>query len=270
MYNLKPHYPYTMPTVSIFRDPKPWEQGGMRYGRNTALSVTFLTDPDKAQRLLPAPFRLGDEPLVSVSVVQCEDVDWLAGKAYNLVGVDVAAVFDGKQDKDVRGAFAVVMWENMTEPIIGGRDHSGVPKVYAEIPDLIRHNDACSGEVSHFGHPILEISATGLEPSSAADRKQIETVKRDANWMNLKYFPNVQNDGADVCYACTYPASGVCADAWRGKGQISFHESSFKENPTQYVLINLLADLPVLAVCHAQLIVWEPFMALDRLPRILR
>ena len=49
-----------------------------------------------------------------------------------------------------------------------------------------------------------------------------------------------------------------------------FVKKWFKENPTQYVLINLLADLPVLKVRHAQMIVWEPFMALDRLPRILR
>ena len=97
MYPLKPEYPYTMPTGSVFRDPRPWEQGGMRYGRNTALTVTFLTSEEGAAALLPEPFHLGDEALVSVSIVQCEDVDWLAGRAYNLIGVDVAAVFAGEE-----------------------------------------------------------------------------------------------------------------------------------------------------------------------------
>ena len=53
MYELKPDKPYTMPTASVFRDPRPWEQGGMRYGRNTALSTTFLTDAGGAAGLLP-------------------------------------------------------------------------------------------------------------------------------------------------------------------------------------------------------------------------
>ncbi|MAE64036.1 MAG: hypothetical protein CMJ18_07150 [Phycisphaeraceae bacterium] len=269
-YPLDPEYPYTMPTVSVFRDPRPWDQGGMRYGRTTAFTVTFRTETDAASRLLPAPFRLDGDAQVSVSIVQCEDVDWLAGRAYNLIGVDVAAVFDGQVDQDVHGVFCVVMWENMTEPILGGRDHSGVPKVYADIPNLLRHGEACRGSASHFGYPILETAARDLAPLSAARRAELEQAKRDGNWMNLKYFPNATNTGPDVCYACTYPSSGSCPAAWEGAGEIRFFQSSFEKNPTQHVLINLLANLPVLEVCLARIVVWEPFMALDREPRILR
>ena len=269
MYELKSDYPYTMPTVSIFRNPRPWEQGGMRYGRVTAMTVTFRTQADLAAKLLPAPFHF-DEPLVSVSIVQCEDVDWLAGLPYNLIGVEVSAVFDGERDRNVQGTFCVVMWENMTEPILGGRDHSGVPKVYASIPNLMRHGDACRGSASHLGHPILESSSTGLSPLSNDQCRQLEDAKRRSNWMNLKYFPNVHNDGADVCYACTYPSSGTCVAAWEGHGHIRFFPSSFELNPTQFVLINLFAELPILEVTQTRLVKWEPMMALDRKPRILK
>ncbi len=270
MYEMKPDQPYTMPTASFFRDARPWEQGGMRYGRNTALAISFLTDADKAAKLLPPQFQLGEEPLISVAAVQCEDVDWLAGRAYNLIGVDVAAVFDGEVDKDVRGGFCVIMWENMTEPILGGRDHSGVPKVYADIPNLMRHEDTCAAWASHSGYPILEMSAEALSPLSAEQRTGIEDAKRDAVWMNLKHFPSVQNDGADLSLVCTYPASGTCTAACEGKGAIRFFESTWKKNPTQFQVINLLADLPVLEVRSAAVVVWEPFMALDRLPRVLK
>ena len=241
----------------------------MRYGRVTAMTVTFRTEAERAARLLPEPFRLA-EPLVSVSIVQCEDVDWLAGRSYNLIGVDIAAVFDGERDSDVQGTFCIVMWENMTEPILGGRDHSGVPKVYASIPNLMRHGDTCRGSASHFGHPILESSVMGLSPLSEDQRRGLEDAKRQSNWMNLKYFPNVQNDGADVCYACTYPSSGTCTGAWEGQGNIRFFPSSFQRNPTQYVLINLLTELPILEVTQTRLVNWEPMMALDRKPRILK
>ena len=270
MYKLEDDYPYTMPMVSNFREPRPWEQGGMRYGKVTVLAVTFLSDADAAARLLPDVLRVDDEPLISVYLSVCQDVDWLAGHDYNLVGVDVASVFDGKVDRDVHGNYCVVMWENMTEPILGGRDHSGVPKVYADIPNLLRHGEACRGSASHFGYPILETAARDLAPLSAARRAELEQAKRDGNWMNLKYFPNATNTGPDVCYACTYPSSGSCPAAWEGAGEIRFFQSSFEKNPTQHVLINLLANLPVLEVCLARIVVWEPFMALDREPRILR
>ena len=78
MYHFESGQPYTMPTAIRFREPRPWEEGGRRYGKNTSLTLTFLTDAKLAQRLLPEPFHLGEEPLVSVSYVVCEDVDWLA------------------------------------------------------------------------------------------------------------------------------------------------------------------------------------------------
>ena len=98
----------------------------------------------------------------------------------------------------------------------------------------------------------------------------LEDARQRSNWMNLKYFPNVHNDGADVCYACTYPSSGTCTGAWEGQGDIRFFPSSFERNPTQYVLINLLVELPVLEVTLARLVKWEPMMALDRQPRVLK
>ena len=271
MYKLEDDHPYTMPMVSHFRDPRPWEQGGMRYGKVTVLSVTFLTDADAAARLLPQPFRVDDEPLISVYLSVCQDVDWLAGHDYNLVGVDVASVFDGQVDRDVHGTYCVVMWENMTEPILGGRDHSGVAKVYADITDLQRDGDNCRANVSHFDHAILDMSATGLKEMSHQQRKQLEAAKSDSIWMNYKYFPRAENDGADVSYAVTYPSSGVCAAAWEADdASVRFHQSSFKQNPTQHVLVNLLCDLPVHEIRTTRLIVWEPMMALDRLPRRLR
>ena len=270
MYKQEPGMPYTMPTASIFRDPRPWEQGGMRYGKVTSFGVTFLTDRDLAAQLLPEPFQIGDEALISVTESVCEDVDWLAGKRYNLVGADVASIFDGEVDKNVRGSFCVIMWENMVEPIIGGRDHSGVPKVYADIEDITRQDASCLTSVSHFGHRILKMSGSDLKVLNKDQCKALEVSRRDGLWMNYKYFPSLENNGADISYACTYPSSGTCTSAWEGAGDIEFFPSSFKQNPTQYVLINKLAELPVLEVKTSRLVVWEPLMALDRLPKRLR
>ncbi len=270
MYTLEPDFPYTMPTASWFRDPRPWEQGGMHYGKVSALSVSFVTERDAAARLLPEPFRVADEPVISVSLAVNEDVAWLAGRAYNLVGVDVAAIFDGEVDRDVHGGFCVVMWENMTEAIIGGRDHSGVPKVFGDIPNPTEEAGSWRGSVSHFGHPIMEMVVSDLTPLPAEGRAELERARHDGNWMNYKYIPRLENDGADVSYAAIYPTSGTCTAAWEGQGTIRFHRSSFEQNPTQYQVINLLADLPIHEVTVARRAVWEPLKCIDRLPRRLR
>jgi acetoacetate decarboxylase len=270
VYKLDPAQPYTMPTCGRFRDPRPWESGGMRYGKVTALSATFVSDAAAVGHLLPDVLRLADEPTVTVYAVMCENVEWLAGKSYNIGAVDVGAVFDGDVDRNVEGSCCVVMWENMTEPILGGRDHSGVPKIYGSISDFENDGRTCRTSVSHFGYPIFELSVTDLTPLDAAARADIERAKRDAVWMNLKHFPSLENEGADVSYIATYPSSGTCTAASDGRGSVRFHSSSFEQNPTQYDVINLLAALPIGEMRTCRLVVMEPMMALDRLPQRLR
>ena len=270
MYVLKDEVPYTMPTCTKFRDPRPWDSGGMYYGRSSAITVSFLTDAEAAARMLPEPFKVADEAVINVSHVVNEDVAWLAGRAYNLVGVDVAAIFDGKVDRDVRGGFCIVMWENMTEPILGGRDHSGVPKVFADIPNPTEKGGSWQAELSHFGHPIMDLSVTDLAPLGDGRRRELEEARRDSIWMNHKYFPNLENTGADVSYVAVYPTSGTCTEASEGRGTIRFHRSSFEKNPTQYEVINLLADLPIHEMRLARRHVWEPLMCLDRPPTRLK
>lgn len=223
MYQLDPDTCYTMPTCGKFRDPRPWENGGMRYGRVTSLSVTFATDGELAGRCLPKPFRPAEDATVSVVMQQCDDVDWLAGRSYMLLIVNVAAVFDGQRDRDVRGDYGVVVWEDMCEPIIGGREHSGVPKVFADI-DFQRDpgSDSCSCEMSRFDHRIMDLSASGLTPMDRATCDQMEIDRKNANWMCYKYIPSLENDGADVSYATVYPSSGQVKAAWSGQGRCSF------------------------------------------------
>ena len=270
MYKLEPDESYTMPTCGKFRDPKPWEAGGMRYGKVTALSVSFLTEAEAVGRCLPVPFRPEDEPVVSVTLQKCEDVDWLGGRGYNLVGVDAAVVFDGGKDHDVHGAYCIVMWEDMCEPILGGREHSGVPKVFADI-DFIRLDDATwECKVSRFSHPILRFAVTDLKAEDRRACQRREQAKRDATWMCYKYIPRIENDGADVSYATVYPSSGQCAAAWSGEGDAQFHTATFRQVPTQHEFINLLAALPVIEIRSGSLVEWKEVRAIDRLPRRLR
>jgi len=270
MYKFDPDTCYTMPTCGKFRDPRPWESGGMRYGKVTALSVSFLSERDAVGDCLPEPFRPDEEPVVSVTMQKCEDVDWLAGRGYCLVGVDAAAVFDGQRDRDVHGGYCIVIWEDMCEPILGGRDHSGVPKVFADIDFVQSDDDAWECRVSRFSHPIVSMSARDLKPLDREACDGLEEARRNATWMNYKYFPRLENDGADVSYATVYPSSGQCEAAWSGEGTVRFNTATFRQVPTQHEFINLLAALPVVEMRSASLVSWKEVRAIDRLPRRLQ
>ncbi|MAE59754.1 MAG: hypothetical protein CMJ49_00190 [Planctomycetaceae bacterium] len=266
MYTLDPSHSYTMPTCGTFRPPKPWQwpTGGMRYGRCPAMSVSFLTERSAVERCLPEPFSVDTEPIVTVYAVACEDVDWLAGHGYNLVGVDVAAVFNGNVDRDVHGGYCVVMWEDMCEPIIGGREHSGVPKIFADINIEKTPDDGWACKVSRFDHTFLELSVTNLQPLDEQACRDAEKARRDAVWMCYKYIPRLENDGADVSYATVYPTSATCASSATADGAVHFRTATPKQAPTQHEVINLLADLPVLEIRAAAWTDWHEVRAIDR------
>jgi acetoacetate decarboxylase len=59
----------------------------------------------------------------------------MSGGAYNLMQVGIPVQFNGIKDRE-SGLFLLVVWENKTQPIIGGREQNGVPKVFADMQDI--------------------------------------------------------------------------------------------------------------------------------------
>ncbi|MFC1937994.1 acetoacetate decarboxylase family protein, partial [Chloroflexota bacterium] len=96
-------------------------------------SVSFLTNREQLDQLLPEGFEVGAEPVVTVEAAYMTNIDWLAGRGYNVLGVTFPAVFKGEKDH-VSGNFLSVMWENLCDPIICGREEIGWSKIYAELP----------------------------------------------------------------------------------------------------------------------------------------
>ncbi|MCX6045700.1 MAG: acetoacetate decarboxylase family protein, partial [Chloroflexi bacterium] len=97
----------------------------------TTLAVSFLTNQAQLAALLPDRFELAGEPVVTVYASYMTEIEWLAGRGYNVLGVAFPATFWGEQET-VTGSFLTVLWENLTDPIISGREELGFSKVYCE------------------------------------------------------------------------------------------------------------------------------------------
>ena len=129
--------------------------------KTLSLSVSFLSNPEQLERLLPDCFELGEQPIVTVSASYMKEIEWLAGRGYNVLGVDFPATFRGSQD-NVRGPFLSVLWENLTDPIITGREELGFSKIYCEIPEPRITGNEAQCTAGWLGFNFLDISVTDL------------------------------------------------------------------------------------------------------------
>ena len=53
--------------------------------RTTSYSVSFLTNAEQLEALLPEGFALHGEPVVTVDQTHMKEIEWLAGRGYNVM-----------------------------------------------------------------------------------------------------------------------------------------------------------------------------------------
>lgn len=244
-YRMPTHFgPATGPRKGPDRKAFDWTNSP----KSTVLLVSFLGKRDQMQKLLPPGFTINGEPLVTVSMTYFTEIAWLAGRGYNTLGVSFPVTFTGKQDK-ATGTFLLILWENLTDPIITGREELGFSKLYAELPPARMFADTARMTASWLEFPFMEMELTGLtqvqlpvspaSPASPALRGQ----------MHYKYMPRTGEWGkADASYAVITPAGGSTQrtlEMWRGKGSVKFHRARWEDMPTQYMIVNAFADLEI-------------------------
>ncbi len=268
MFKFERNSSYMMPAHF---GPRPIGKATGWYRDVTAMAVSYLTDRQKLAAHLPAPFEVGEDPVVTVVYACNRNVDWLAGHGYNLVGVHASAIFRGEQDR-LTGSFVLVMWENLADPILTGREMQGIPKVFADIPDHEIVDGTWRSSASHFGHKILDMSIRNLRAPTADEIAAFQQAQEGKdNPMGWRYLPGIAGLGTAVSEATTFPSENVFSEALVGEGEIDWRRLTWEQNPTQYHIANALADLPVLEYRPAVVTRGSTNLVIPgRLPRALR
>jgi hypothetical protein len=252
--------------------PRPFSRKSSGWYRDvTTMVVSFITDREKLASCLPERFEVADEPVITVTYACNRNVDWLAGHGYNLIGVSAAAVFRGEQDT-LTGNYTLVMWENLTDPILTGRELQGIPKIYADIRD----HSVLAGEwrtsASHFGHKIMDMSISGLrEPTLAEVEGYQQLTEGRDHPLAWRYLPGISGFGHSVSEATTFPSETTLSETMVGEGRVDWQRLTWEQNPTQFHIVNALGDLPVLSWLPALVAKGSTNLLLaDRLPRVIR
>jgi acetoacetate decarboxylase len=204
-----------------------------------------VTNREQLEDLLPEGFVVGAEPIVTVSFNVMTEIEWLAGRGYNTLGVSFPAVFTGERDRAV-GNFLTVLWENLADPIITGREELGFSKIYCELPEP----RVCQGEThciaGWMGFKFMDLKIRNLAP---AQPSAIPDARTDGT-LHFKYMPKTGEWGsADGAHAVLTPAhtpNRVVVERWTGEGTVQFRQAAWEDLPTMFHIVNAFHDLEIL------------------------
>ncbi len=224
---------FSMPVISPNNPPPPY-----RYHDCTALNILFKTEPAIAEKLVPPPLKFdATRPLVFyIGHYQFVDFDL----PYNEAGLLVPVTYAGKP----AGLFAVVLYLDKVDPIVGGRELYGWPKKAAEQVVFNEENGKVTAGVTRYGKQIITASFD-------AERK-LETIPprpKDTFYL-LKMIPSATKGAPpDVLkLISTGIDPDVISSAQIGKATLRFGPSPYDA---------FLAGIPVQEVVYSEVIVHD-------------
>jgi acetoacetate decarboxylase len=239
MFKLENDKCYKMPVHFSGYPYQPVENG---YHDVVSMIYTYKTDGAGLSRYIPEGFELL-RPELTIWYAQCREIDWMAGSRYNLIDVAAPVRFNGRRDS-VEGTYSFVVWENNTEPILGGREETGVSKIYADIEDVHSFQDRRFTNASFEGNTFLWLEMTVKDPVDDATMKHMRHMPN--NSMHWRYIPKIGGPGADLSQIVLYPQRAEMKQAWHGDGTVKWTVLSWEQCPAQAHIIKALAELPVL------------------------
>lgn len=203
--------------------------GPYRFIDREFLIITYRTDPDKLQAMVPAPLKV-TEPIVKFEFINMPDSTGFGH--YCESGQVIPVTLDG-----VAGGYVHSMYLNDHPPIAAGRELWGFPKKLGE-PELRVHKDTLMGTLDYSDLRI----ATGTMGFKHKTLDK-ETVKKSLETPSflLKIIPHV--DGTPrICELVQYTLQDITIKgAWGGPAALELYSHALAP----------VADLPVLEVLSA-------------------
>lgn len=233
------------------------------------ISVTYETEREVLERMTPDCFTLND-PYVSVNITEFTNLGWQAGKTYNLIGITCPVHFKGERD-DLDGDLVLVMFENQTAPILGGRETMGYGKLYCDIPPIQHYENRYLGYAVSEGFRFIK-----MDIDVTQEAPDLEAIKRNeartSGKFSYKYLmatkekdedPALNYTRADVQYPTIlpvwkkpddYPYDFMDPEVTYCSGSVAFIRPEWEDMPQIWNIAWGLNDLKCKRVLGAKLV----------------
>lgn len=249
MFHFDPNKVYSMPP---YFGGSPYDSTACSTISNTLqLQFTYVTDERLLCSYIPEVFELL-RPEITLSYCEFHGVSFLNGSQYNVVQLTVPAIFHGKKDC-IQGNFILVIWEDNTIPIYGGREESGMPKIPADIENLRTYEGNHYGAVSFEGKTYLKVCANANSALTSSEIRALNQETQALNAFGWRYIPNVGKPGPALSQPILYPQSMTIKKGYHCTGDIQWFPISSGELLTQAHIINALRNLPIRQMKDIQL-----------------
>lgn len=173
----------------------------LRQSMSTKRIIEFKTSTTLLRNLFPNSHysftKLDTIATASFTVETLSNMAWLGGGGYDLLCFYIHGVCvmdsDGKMRK---GIYCPLMLENLTDPIITGREELGVPKLYSDI-DMEESGADCSVKIGWRGSTFAEFSWSNLTGNEKENTLTPE-VQDSEGLLLHKYMPS-HEIGKSIC-----------------------------------------------------------------------
>ncbi|KAK5954676.1 hypothetical protein OHC33_004400 [Knufia fluminis] len=234
-------------------------------------SIKIKTSRTILQNLFPpgsASWRFkspGTVAYCSFSQTTLNKMQWLSGSGYNHLGLYIHGVEYVKQDGEVvSGTYMPILFENLTDPIISGREELGMPKIYSAI-DIERDSKSYHIRTTWNGMTWGRFELNDLEEVNEMNGTtgKISGDTADEGILVDRYLPAVgrENKGkADAQYAVfdrfsnAEPKPQPQRILKSGNASVVLNARDWSALPTLHHIIGRLAEIPVYDVVSAQVV----------------
>ncbi|MBE3046351.1 acetoacetate decarboxylase family protein [Candidatus Bathyarchaeota archaeon] len=231
--------------------------------------MRFKTSATYLRTLFPTPsFRFASPATVAQASFQCTQLDgleWLGGRGYNHFGLWIHGVeYVRKDGSTVSGSFLPIMFEDLADPIVTGREELGMPKAFCDI-DVAKRGGSTTVNCSWRGTSFASMVLEGLEEApdkpntNGANGHGMPPGPPDNGLLVYRYVPAVGKPGiADAEYPVFVSNDGATTQRVVEKthraatGSVKIQRGDWDSLPTLHHIVSGLAEVPVYEVLEAK------------------